>query len=120
MAFRGQFRFLDGQWYLEITPTYRFTRDGFQLDRFHEDRLKGIKRLEGNRAVLSNVLFWADRLRREEALLGQNKAALRFGELLAFNIDTGINDKAWLAEDPGFGETTKQDPDLFSELGDSD
>ena len=60
---RGQFRFLEGQWYLELTPTYRFTRDGHALERFHEDRLKGIKRIEGNRAVLSSVLFWADYLR---------------------------------------------------------
>jgi hypothetical protein len=46
MAFRGQFRLLEDQWYLEITPTYRFTRDGYALDRFHEDRLKGIKALK--------------------------------------------------------------------------
>src|SRR5688572_851174 len=31
MAFRSQFRLLDGQWCLEITPTYRFTTDGYEL-----------------------------------------------------------------------------------------
>jgi hypothetical protein len=44
LAFRGQFRQFDKHWYLEVTPTYRFTSDGQILDRFHEDRLKGIKR----------------------------------------------------------------------------
>jgi hypothetical protein len=50
LAFRGQFRFLSAFWYLEITPTYRFTTDGYALDRFHEERLKGIKRIPRNKA----------------------------------------------------------------------
>jgi hypothetical protein len=79
MAFRGRFRFLEGQWYLEVTPTYRFTHDGYGLDRFHEDRLKGIKLIEGYRAVLNSVLFWADYLRPKETLFGVRAPALEFG-----------------------------------------
>ena len=62
LAFRGQFRLFDDQWYLEITPTYVFTWDGKSQYRFHENSLSGIKRLEGNRAVLSSLLLWADTL----------------------------------------------------------
>jgi hypothetical protein len=62
-AFQGRFRFLGGQWYLEITPTYRFTYNGKDLDRCHEDRLSGIKRLERNRSVLSQLLIWQAVLR---------------------------------------------------------
>ncbi len=102
MAFRGQFRFLESQLYLEITPTYRFTRDGHALERFHEDRLKGIKRIEGNRAVLSSVLFWADYLRPKATLFSVSNSALRFGELLTFRSDVGIIDRSWLAADPDF------------------
>jgi hypothetical protein len=100
MAFRGQFRVLEEQWYLEITPTYRFTTDGYMLDRFHEDRLKGIKRIEGNRAVLSTVLFWADYLKRKENLFADN-TPLVFGDLLTFTCEVGIVDQTWLSEDPG-------------------
>ena len=35
-AFQGRFRWLGEQWYLEITPTYRFTHNGRDLDRYHE------------------------------------------------------------------------------------
>src|SRR5581483_826728 len=62
-AFQGRFRWLGEQWYLEITPTYRFTYDGKKLDRFHERRLSGIKRIERNRSVLSQLLIWQAILR---------------------------------------------------------
>lgn len=100
LAFRGQFRRFDGQWYLEITPTYRFTRDGDWLYRFHEEALKGIKRLEGNRAVLSTVLFWANYLNPKSDLFAAKDNPLTFGNLLAFNMEVGINDKQWSARDP--------------------
>ena len=102
LAFRGQFRFLDGTWYLEITPTYRFTRDGHILDRFHSDRLKGIKRLEGNRAVLSSILFWADYLRPRTSLFDTTVTPLQFGELVKFECDVGIVDQQWLSKDPEY------------------
>ena len=107
MAFRGQFRFLEGQWYLELTPTYRFTHDGHALDRFHEDRLKGIKRIEGNRAVLSSLLFWADYLQPNTTLFGVRPPALQFGQLLTFSSDVGIVDRAWLSDDPDFARDTE-------------
>lgn len=102
IAFRGQFRHLEGRWYLEITPTYRFTHDGFALDRFHEDRLKGIKRIEGNRAVLSSILFWADYLQPKTTLFDGDPLPLQFGSLLTLPCNVGIVDKTWLSADPAF------------------
>jgi hypothetical protein len=100
LAFRGQFRLFDDKWCLEITPTYRFTSDGFTLDRFHEENLKGIKRLEGNRAVLSSVLFWAHYLRPRTGLFHGNPPPLQFEDLLSFNCEAGIPDSEWLSSDP--------------------
>jgi hypothetical protein len=100
MAFRGQFRRFGDKWCLEITPTYRFTSDGFALDRFHEENLKGIKRLEGNRAVLSSVLFWAHYLRPRTGLFNGNPFPLQFENLLSFNCEAGIRDAEWLSSDP--------------------
>ena len=99
LAFRGQFRRLDGRWYLEITPTYRFTRDGVDLDLFHEDQLNGIKRIEGNRAVLSTIMFWADYLKPKETLFSSEMPPLTFGELATFDIEVGVDDKKWLSRD---------------------
>jgi hypothetical protein len=106
LAFRGQFKPLDGFWYLEITPTYRFTRDGSVLDRFHSERLKGIKRLEGNRAVLSSILFWADYLKPRTTLFNEAPPPLQFGELAQFECAVGISDRDWLAVDPEFTRTS--------------
>jgi Domain of unknown function (DUF4365) len=100
LAFRGQFRRFDSQWYLEITPTYRYTRDGYSLYRFHEDALKGIKRIEGNRAVLSAVLFWADYLRLKDDFFAKKDLPLVFGKLPVFDLDVGINDGQWRKRDP--------------------
>jgi hypothetical protein len=113
MAFRGQFRLFEGQWCLEITPTYRFTRDGYELDRFHEDRLKGIKQLEGNRAVLSCVLFWADYLRPKADLFAVAPPPIRFGDLITFDAAVGVNDKQWLADDPEFGKAAEAQKDAL-------
>lgn len=101
LAFHPQFRFLDGTWYLEITPTYLFMKEGgVDRDRFHEDRLRGIKRLEGNRAVLSCVLLWASLLRPSQGLFDIDAPLIKFGELSTFSLDVGIDDKQWLARDP--------------------
>jgi hypothetical protein len=106
MAFRAQFRLFDGQWYLEITPTYRFTRDGFEL--------KGIKQLEGNRAVLSCVLFWADYLRPKENLFTVSAPPIKFADLLTFDSPVGISDQQWLSSDLDFGkEAERQRDSLF-------
>ena len=95
MALRAQFRRIDTKWYLELTPTYRFTRDGFELDRFHEEGLRGIKRIEGNRAVLSGVLFWADYLRHDNTLFAKVAEPIQFGHLMTFDATSGINDADW-------------------------
>ena len=121
LAFRGHFQRFDGKWYLEVTPTYRFTRDGYTLDMFHESRLKGIKEIEGNRAVLSAVLFWADFLRPKNVLF--TESSLQLGQLMTQQLDVGIDDKTWLEKDPEFDKDEDSDSfDLFApeSVGDSE
>jgi hypothetical protein len=108
LAFRGQFRYLDDSWFLEITPTYRFTSDGFKLDRFHESRLKKIKEIEGNRAVLSCVLFWANFLQPDDGLFSVPQPAILFGELKTIDINVGIDDKSWQQNDPETADLDQQ------------
>jgi hypothetical protein len=103
LAFRGQFRRIEGDWYLEITPTYRFTSDGLALHRFHEDWLKRIKRIEGNRAVLSAILFWAHHLRGPDGLMEEGARWLEFSTLMSFAIETGIQDDQWQSQETADG-----------------
>ncbi len=100
MAFRGQFRRLDGKWYLEVTPTYRFTKDGKNLERFHEERLRAMKRSEGNRTVLSALLFWADMMSAQRDLFNKSEGMLRFGRLIKLESNVGISDSEWSERNP--------------------
>ncbi len=100
MAFRGEFLRLGGKWYLEITPTYRFTRDGQNLERYHQERLRAINRSEGNRTVLSALLFWADQLSGQGDLFDSNENMLKFGKLLRLESPVGISDSEWSTRDP--------------------
>ena len=94
-AFCGRFLRYGNRWYLEITPHYRFTYDGYRESRFHEDMLKRIKEFELNPAVLGQVVMWAEYLRAPTDLFTA-PPFLTFGSLMTFNFNRGIDDKSWV------------------------
>jgi hypothetical protein len=98
VAFQPQFFCFDKTWYLAITPTYHFTFDGWRQHKWYESRLKGIKALEKNPAVLGQVAFWAALLKEQPtSLFGESAgSSLKFGELVSHQIDAGINETWWL------------------------
>ena len=95
-AFEAQFRLFDEAWFLEITPTYFFTWDGYKVDRWYEDRLKTIKRLERNLAVFGQVVMWADYLSKPRDMFAKQESYIQFGSLKQFEIVFGVDDKSWL------------------------
>jgi len=97
-AFQGRFRLFEAAWYLEITPTYRFTRNGKDLDRYHEDRLSGIKRLERNRSVLSQLLQWQAQLRSPWTRV-DHRRLLEFGPLISFRFASDVDESTLTALD---------------------
>ena len=97
-AFQGRFRLLGGEWYLEITPTYRFTRNGKDLDRYHEDRLSGIKRFERNRSVLSQLLLWQAALRAPWPQADRSRL-LEFAPLVSFHFVSDVIESSLTALD---------------------
>ena len=99
VAFSGYFKKMDGAWYLQITPSYVFTMDGFSPSRYEADLLSGIKQIEHNDAVLVQVQLWTDILTRKADLVHQDYPFLKFSELLAFELPYGINDKEWLSKE---------------------
>lgn len=99
-AVRRQFLRLDGQWFLELLPTYHYTFDGFHESKFTGDLLSEIKRLERNAAVLRQVRMWANYFHREESLLEEADRRLRFGDLALLDVDRGINDSSWKRPKP--------------------
>jgi len=97
-AFQGRFRLLGNEWYLEITPTYRFTRDGKEPERFHDKRLAGIKRLERNRSVLSQLLIWQAMLRAPWTRADRVRL-LEFAPLASFRFFSDVDESALTALD---------------------
>lgn len=97
-AFRPHFMKIEGKWYLEITPTYHYTWNGYRVPFFYEDLIKGIKRIERSGAVFRQVIFWARVLQdnKSEFLDQHPYPYLRFGKLLEFQSDYGLRDELWL------------------------
>jgi Domain of unknown function (DUF4365) len=116
-AFKGAFQRYDGEWYLEITPTYCFTRDGKIPDGFYEEKLKKIKEFEDNPAVLGQVIMWAEYLSRQDrsGLFDSQYPLLTFGGMQTFEMNYGIDDKAWLPREKNKGAEGKGGEDLDSE-----
>lgn len=98
-AFFGQFVRFSEAWYLEITPTYHYTRDGIRESRFREEYLKEIKRIEHNPAVLGQVVMWADYLREKLDLFTVPYPFLKFGSLVSFEVEAGLDDRVWLGQE---------------------
>lgn len=98
-AFKGQFVRFNDAWYLEITPTYHYTRDGYRWSWYSEEHLKGIKRLERNPAVFGQVVMWADVVRGRQDLFTEPYPFLSFESLLKFDIKAGLDDNVWLGHE---------------------
>lgn len=110
-AFEGNFVRHDGAWFLEIEPTYWFTRDGRQPDLFAEERLAGIKRLEKNAAVLGQLHMWAAVLTEPASLFRDAYPHLAFGALKQLDLPCGIEDEIWVKREESGDDVEALDAD---------
>ena len=95
-AFKGFFVKTNDGWYLEITPTYYFTKFGQIAHPKREELIKGIKRVERNPAVFGQLLMWANFLSRPlKTLFSAEYPFLGFGELQKVTLNMGIPDDTW-------------------------
>lgn len=94
-AFAGRFVRYRPNWFLQITPTYHFTRDGERVSRYAPELLSGIKRLETNQAVHGQVVMWAQLL-KDRSLFDAGPSFLDFSSLLKFHVEAGFDDESWL------------------------
>jgi hypothetical protein len=99
-AMKAKFFRFDDAWYLEVTPTYLFTSNGYRQSKWHAEWLKGIKEFEKNLAVRGQLMMWADILLNPPDLFGESYPFLGFGAPLKFKSSHGIDDIAWTASDP--------------------
>lgn len=116
-AFKGYFLRLENRWFLEITPTYHFTTNGFDDYPYRDELLKGIKRLERNPAVVGQLLMWADLLKHPmKTLFAEEYPFLSFGDLEKVDVQAGIPDNVWYAAEEGLEKQTMSSKDNQPEL----
>jgi hypothetical protein len=103
------FRQWEHEWYLEISPTYHFTRDGERESLYAAEYTSRIKRLERNQAVRGLTVNWAEFLKQHQAdtLFDAADRRIEFGDLLSVTVDASIDEKAWILpkEEPVSGES---------------
>jgi hypothetical protein len=100
-AFLHRFVRLAGKWCAEITPTYHFTYNGQDTDAYAGERLKKIKEIENNAAVMGQFVMWRDFLTTHgaEDLLKKTYPFLSFHALDALDLDVGVTDDLWKSQE---------------------
>lgn len=119
-GFLHRFLKLGQNWFVEVTPTYHFTFNGKDDDKFAGERLKKIKEMENNAAVLGQFVMWRDFLSTHRAvddLVTERYPFLSFSAVEALRLDVGVPDSVWIAqeEDPS---STQFKLDLTGEIAD--
>lgn len=100
-AFLHRFVRLGGRWLVEITPTYHFTRDGYRDDTFSGERLKKIKELENNAAVMGQFVMWRHFLLHQGAadLYANRYPFLAFAPIEPLTLEVGVPDILWKSQE---------------------
>jgi hypothetical protein len=66
-AFRTNYKRFNKQWYLQITPDWFFSYDGYKRSFFSEKWLSGLKRLENTQSVFNHFRFIEHYLKTRKA-----------------------------------------------------
>lgn len=111
-AFSWQFLRIGRDWFIQITPTYHYTRDGSAPDKFAAEHLAGIKRKEWNDAVRGQFVMWREYLcsKGKTDLFGDGYPYLGFSPVNKLQANFGINDAFWKSSEGRIGDG---EADLF-------
>ena len=92
---------LGGKWFVEVTPTYHFTRDGKEPDGWGGERLKKIKELENNAAVMGQFVMWRSFLLTHGVgdLVSETYPFLSFSVVDPLEMDVGVPDDLWTSQE---------------------
>lgn len=92
---------LGGSWFVEITPTYHFTRDGREVDGWGGERLKKIKEIENNAAVMGQFVMWRSFLLTHGTgdLVSPTYPFISFKAIDALELDVGVPDDLWTSQE---------------------
>lgn len=115
-AFEPRFWRIGNQWYLSVTPTFVFTRDGFRPDRFGASRLAGKKKLEHQTALTGQFVMWCHLLIHGPDdgtghwfdLEPDSERLLEFQSVEPLVMPRSVPEETWKDSDPFAPEATNQ------------
>lgn len=96
-AFKWQFIRIGDEWFAQITPTYHFTRDGREKDKFGGEHLATIKRMEWNPDVRGQFGMWRAYLCADEQkdMFRHAYPYLTLAPAEKLVADFGVPDELW-------------------------
>lgn len=117
-ALEAYFRGFSGDWYLLLSPTYLFTKDGRIPHPRGDEFTSGKKRLERQQAVLGQVIMWRHKLvfQKPKGLFDGDdlrQPLLTFGEIERVTSKSTLIDSEWLPSE-------HESPAENSEIDDTD
>lgn len=100
-AFLHRFVRFGREWFMEVTPTYHFTHNGRDADGWAGERIKKIKELENNAAVMGQFVMWRDFLTTHGKgdLLKEKYPFLWFASVSSLELDVGVPDDLWKSQE---------------------
>jgi hypothetical protein len=115
-AFVPRFQRIGDEWFLSVTPTFIFTRDGFRPHYNAGALISGKKKRERNRAVPGQFIMWRHLLIQSGEPAGDllNKdtervALLRFQALDPILMPLAVPEDAWRISDPNASRMVDQE-----------
>lgn len=94
-AMRAEFVAIGEEYYLQINPTYCFTRDGHRQHARYEEFIRNARIMEKELQYFSNLQLWRSVLSSETDLVRESYEFLSFGDFLELDAPVSIPDDAW-------------------------
>ena len=114
-AFWPRFWKIFEKWFISITPTYHFTRDGFRPDKYASVRLSKKKKLEFNSAIRGQFIMWSHLLTNDaghsslfEIDSSRQLDILRFKVVAPLRLSRSVPDELWRGRDSNESADTTQ------------
>lgn len=109
VAMKANFVEIENTYYLQVDPTYYYTRDGKKKHRRWAEFIRNVRNMEKQREYWSNLQLWRHVLTHPSDMLREDYAFLKFRDYLGFLAPVSIPDSLWIPqanqEEPVEGQT---------------
>lgn len=103
--------------FIQIRPTFRYTKDGVKIHSKAPKFLQAMKRMLRNQGMMYLVILWSEILRKNIHVVTSQKVSrrnsfIKIGELVNLGINRGISDKDWQQIDDFYIKEGENEADI--------